>query len=468
MHVGIVGGGILGITLGYLLSQNGVNVTIFEASNTLGGLAGPIDLDGFKIDRFYHAVLSSDANLAEFAKELDLTDSMRFHEAKTAFYHDGKIYPMTNLKEFLTFPPLGWIDRFRLGLSIVYAKMVRDWQKLESIGVEKWLTRIGGQRTFDAIWRPLLRAKFDGNFDDIPATYIWARLNRVSSTRKGADQREMAGHFIGGYITLLEAMAKRIREAGGTIKLNTPVQEIVVRDGHLGGVKTAEGTLDFDAVVCTMQTPLFGRLTPGLDKEYRAYLDQTQYLGVVCPMLVLDKPLTGYWTLNITDERIPFTGIIETTSYIDTKYTGGNHLVYLPKYTFADSDWFKMSDDDVRATWLNYLEQMFPDFKRESIKHMFVHRARLVEPLHPLNGTNQIPSIQTPVRRLYLANTAQIYPALTNGESVSEHARLASETILYSHQSETELVSKGSLAGWQAARRVQGAVTQPMNWSNRT
>jgi protoporphyrinogen oxidase len=430
MHVGIIGGGILGITLGHFLSREGARVTIFEASDTLGGLAGPIRLDGVNIDRFYHAILTSDAHLHQLMDELSISDQYRYREAKSAFYHQGRLHPMTNLKEFLTFPPLSWLDRFRLGVTIVYARLVRDWRTLEAIGVEKWLTRIGGQRAFDTIWRPLLRAKFDGSFENTPATYIWARLNRVSSTRKGGQQREMAGHLIGGYLTLIEAMAERIRAAGGVIRLSSPVSEIVVRDGQLAGLRTPDGTLAFDAIVATLQTPLFLRLAPGLSAEYRRELSRTEYLGIVCPLLVLDRPLTGYWTLNITDERIPFTGVIETTSYIDPRYTGGNHLVYLPKYTLPDSPWFKMSDDDVRETWLKYLEMMFPHFRREWIKRMFVHRERLVEPIHPLNGLDMIPSIQTPVKNLYLANTGQIYPDLTNGESVTRHARRAAETIL--------------------------------------
>ena len=179
-----------------------------------------------------------------------------------------------------------------------------------------------------------------------------------------------------------------------------------------------------------MQTPLFTRLAPGLPADYQDFLGQTEYLGIVCPLLVLDRPLTGFWTLYITDESIPFTGIIETTSYIDPRDVGGNHLVYLPKYTVPGSQWFKMSDDEVRETWLKYLEQMFPDFRRESIRHMLVHRERLVEPIHPLNGMSLIPKMDTPVPNLYLVNAAQIYPALTNGESVTRHAREAAEVLL--------------------------------------
>jgi hypothetical protein len=40
------------------------------------------------------------------------------------------------------------------------------------------------------------------------------------------------------------------------------------------------------------------------------------------------------------------------------------------------------------------------------------------------------------VNGLYLASTAQIYPALTNGESIAQHARAVAELILGSPQTE--------------------------------
>jgi protoporphyrinogen oxidase len=430
MCVGIVGGGILGITLGYYLAKQKVDVTIYEASDTLGGLAGPIKMDGYNLDRFYHAILTSDAHLQGLFAELGISDRYRAKETKAAFYNQGRLYSMNNMKDFMTFPLLSLFDRFRLGLTIVYAQRERNLNKVEAVDVESWLTRISGRKTFENFWRPMLRAKFDGSFDNTPATYIWSRLNRMSSTRSGANQKEMSGYLVGGYITLIEAMAQQIAANGGAIHLKTPVQEVVVRDGQLKGIQTATGLQEFDQVVVTMQTPLFKRLAPGLPADYQEFLGKTDYLGIVCPLLVLDRPLTGFWTLYITDESIPFTGIIETTSYIDPQDVGGNHLVYLPKYTLPGSQWFKMSDEEVRETWLKYLEQMFPDFRRDSVRHMLVHRERLVEPIHPLNGMNLIPSMETPIKDLYLVNAAQIYPALTNGESVTRHAHRAAEQIL--------------------------------------
>jgi len=434
MRVAIVGGGIMGITLAYYLSKQNIQADIYEASPTLGGLAGPLVLpDGTEVDRFYHAILSSDAQLNELCTELGIADQMRFRETRTGFYHDGQIYSMNNIVEFLRFPPLGWIDRFRLGLTVLAAQRVGDWRQLEHVSVEEWLLKLSGRTTYDNIWRPMLKAKFDGSFSDVPATWIWSRLVRVKSTRQGASQKEGAGHIIGGYITLIKAMAARIEAAGGVIHLSTPVQEICMESTPQGqratGVRLAGGIRTYDAVVATAQVPVFQRMIPAAAEQYRAFLAQTEYLGIVCPLMVLDRPLTGYWTLNITDDRVPFTGVIETTAYIDPSYVGGHHLVYLPKYTAPGSALGAQSDDAIKAMWLENLRTMFPDFDERSVRYFQVHRERYVEPLHGLDSTDQIPAVQTPIDALFLVTTAQIYPDLTNGESVSRHAHAAAATI---------------------------------------
>lgn len=431
MKVGIVGGGIMGISLGYFLSREGVQVDIYEASPTLGGLAGPIILeDGTAVDRFYHAILSSDSHLRELCTELEIADQLRFRETKMGFYYRDAIYSMNNVLEFLRFPPLNWIDRFRLGLTVLAAQFHRDWQKLESVSVEEWLLRWGGRNTYENIWRPLLKAKFDGGFDDVPATWIWSRLVRMKSTRDGANQKEEAGHLIGGYMALIEAMAAEIRTRGGRIFLKQPVQEIAIEEDQAVGLYLSGELIPYDAVACTVQAPIFSRLIPNAPAGYRQALTDQEYLGIICPLVVLDRPLSGYWTLNITDDSIPFTGIIETTAYIDPVYAGGYHLVYLPKYTSPGSHWQKKTDAEIEAIWRENLARMFPDFDQKHVRHFLVHRERYVEPLHGLNETDKIPAVATPVRSLFLATTAQIYPDLTNGESVSRHARRSTAEIL--------------------------------------
>jgi protoporphyrinogen oxidase len=431
MKIAIVGGGLTGVSLGYFLAREGASVDIFEASPVLGGLAGPHVLeDGTAVDRFYHAILPSDDHLWQLCKALGIDDQLRFQQTKNAFFVDGGIHSMNSAVEFLGFKPLKLLDRVRLAATIVRAQLVRDWQSLESISVEQWLRRWSGNGTFAKLWHPLLTAKFDGDYADVPATWMWSRLVRMKSTRSGANQRESAGHLVGGYATLLAAMATQIRAAGGRIHLNRPVREIVVEDRRVAGVRFGQDFWSGGPVISTMQAPVFRRLIPGAPEDYQQSLSAVPYLGIVCPLIVLDRPLSGYWTLNIADTRVPFTGIIETTAYIDPKYVGGHHLVYMPKYTAPGSRWQTLTDKDVLEAAMLSLKQVVPGFDRRSVRYALVHRERYVEPLHYLSSTASMMGVETPVSGLYLATTSQIYPSLTNGEAIARHARYVAALIL--------------------------------------
>jgi protoporphyrinogen oxidase len=428
--VGIIGGGLTGVTLGYLLSKRGVRVDIFEASDTLGGLAGPLILpDGTRVDRFYHAILPSDDRLHDLCGELGIADQLRFTTTRNAFLVDGAMASMNSAGEFLRFTPLTPYERARLALTVVRAQFVRDWRRLEDVDVHTWLRRWSGRGVFDKLWARMLDAKFESGHDRIPATWMWSRLVRMKSTRAGAAQKESAGHLIGGYATLLASMAARIRAAGGEIHLRTPVREIVIRAGEATAIRTDSGFWEGGAIVSTMQAPVFRRLVPGAPADYQSALDAVPYLGVVCPLVVLDRPLTGYWVVNLADRRIPFTGVIETTTFIDPKYVGGHHLVYVPKYTAPGSRWQQLSDDAIASETIDTLKRIAPNFDPHSIRYLLVHRERYVEPLHRVGGVDPIPAIETPVRNLFLATTAQIYPALTNGESVTRHAAMVADIV---------------------------------------
>jgi protoporphyrinogen oxidase len=204
----------------------------------------------------------------------------------------------------------------------------------------------------------------------------------------------------------------------------------MIEDGRAWGLRFGNKAIPYDAVIATMQVPIYRRLIPDAFSTYHGFLDKTEYMGIVSPLLVLDRPLSGYWTLNITDDRYSYTGVIETTTYIDPKFVGGHHLVYMPKYTAPDSWWQQLSDEEIQEIWLHELENMFPSFDQSWIRYFLIHREHYAEPLHLLNGTDHIPSIKTPVENLYLTTTAQIYPELTNGESVSRHARKAAQIVL--------------------------------------
>jgi hypothetical protein len=51
-----------------------------------------------------------------------------------------------------------------------------------------------------------------------------------------------------------------------------------------------------------------------------------------------------------------------------------------------------------------------------------------------LKGVHYIPQVKTPIENFYLATSAQIYPTLTNGESVSQMAGEVTELVMNGKQ----------------------------------
>jgi len=431
--IDIVGAGILGLALGYDLLKRGVGVRIWERGNELGGLMGRTrfdELGAVEVDRYYHAILNSDRTLMSLFEELGLMGDLHMVATKMGFYHNGKLYPMSTPLDFLRFPPLTMTDRARLALTILAARRVKDWHALEQEPVVDWLTRLGGQGAVKNVWKPLLRAKFDGNYATVPATYIWSRLVRMTDTRDKANAKEMMCYLTGGYNMLIQALAHAITERGGEINMGASVQQVRVAGDRVVGLRLDKGEIASAGAILTLQTPIARRLLPPEATEVAArWSGLEDYLGIVCMLLALRRPLVPYYTLNITDERIPFTGVIETTNLIDPQHVGGYYLVYLPKYVAPDSKFAKMDDATLRPLFLDYLRRMFPDLKDSDIAAVRIGRERYVEPLHPVGKTNAIPPIVSDIGGLYLVNSSQIYPQLTNGEAAVRYARQAAETI---------------------------------------
>lgn len=94
-----------------------------------------------------------------------------------------------------------------------------------------------------------------------------------------------------------------------------------------------------------------------------------------------------------------------------------------------------MNDEALQRSFLVYLRQMFPDLGSDDIAAVRIGRERYVEPLHPIGRTDDIPPFTTDIAGLYLVNSSQIYPQLTNGEAAVAHATRAAEVIEQAVQS---------------------------------
>jgi protoporphyrinogen oxidase len=427
---GIVGGGMLGLTLAHRLAARGQQATVLEAAPEIGGLASAWQLGGVTWDRHYHVTLLSDRSLRGLLAELGLEEEMRWVETRTGFFTDGRHHSMSNTLEFLRFPPLGIVDKLRLGLTIFAASRRKNWRPLESVLVADWLRRWSGERTFAKIWKPLLEAKLGPCYRKTSAAFIWATIARMYAARHSGLKKEMFGYVPGGYARVLARFGEQLEAAGVELATGCRVSEVAAQADGQVLVEHNRGARWFDRVVLTAPSPAIVQACPQLDADERERHQSIDYLGIVCASVLLKRPLTPYYVTNITDGGLPFTAVIGMTTLVDPAELGGAHLVYLPRYAAPGDDAWSWSDHEVEERFLAGVARMYPDFRRDDVQAFRVSRVKHVMSLPTLRYSERLPPLVTSVPNVFAVNSAHIVKGTLNVNEVIELADEAFQTTL--------------------------------------
>lgn len=408
MNIGIIGGGIAGLTAAYELGKKGHQVAVFEKEAELGGQAATFEVAEERLERFYHHIFVSDVDIIQLIDELGLGEKLMWLESRVGFLHQGRIYDFVTPWHLLKFRPVSLVDRVRLGLVALYLRGNKNWPRLEGKTAEEWITRYAGKRNYDIVWGPLLKNKFGASFHEVGMVWLWGKVHlRLASRAKG---KERLGYLRGSFGLLIDALREQILTAGGKIYTSSPVSKIVVRDGKAVGLQVGERLHSFDAIVATLPSPAFLEMVPQLPTEYATKLEEARYQAAICLVLTLKKPLSHIYWLDISDPSIPFVAIIEHTNFVASSNYGGKRIVYLSNYVAKDSPLYQLDADGLLAEYLPHLAKINPEFALGWIEERHLFREEAGQPIVGKYYSSRIPEHQTPISHLYLANTTQIYP----------------------------------------------------------
>ncbi|MCH8814301.1 MAG: NAD(P)/FAD-dependent oxidoreductase [Chloroflexi bacterium] len=408
--VGIIGGGVTGLTAAYRLLQRGHAVRLFEANETLGGLVRTFEVGGEPIECFYHHLFTSDAAANRLFDELGVADRVSWHSSRVGVFHEGRIYPFTTPLDLLRFSPLGPLDRVRLGLTAMKLRRESDGGQFEDVSAADWMRQHAGERAADVVWGPLLRGKFGVQWDQVVMTWLWNKIRLRFSSRSGRmSQHEVLGYMRGSFGAWIGALAQRVRDLGGQIETGRAVRRIVSDAGRIT-VEVQDETIELDAVVSTVSNDVLLRIAPDLPEIYAEKLRGTRYQDALCLVLCLDRPLTEYYWLNVSDPDAPFVAVVEHTNLVDSARYGNRHIVYVSNYLESDSPLLREEVDSILRRYLPHLKRINPAFDESWIVERHLFHARDAQPVFTIGARTRIPDHRTSVPRLYLANMAQIYP----------------------------------------------------------
>lgn len=430
-QVAIIGGGFTGLAAAYQLSSQGISVTLHESEAEIGGLASAFDVQGKKLDRFYHHWFANDRHVMQLIDELGLTEQVNINPTNTGVYYANNFFKLSTPWDLLNFTPLAFMDRIRLGLLTLRARRVKNWQELEGKTAAEWLKELGGENVYRVIWEPLLKGKFGSVAEQISAVWFWNKLKlRGGSRGKGGEER--LAYFKGGFVALAEALAERIQAQGGLVITNSSVL-VLEPIANRWQLNYSTGEYTADQVIITTALPIAAYMIQSwASPDYLASLRRIHYLANVCLVLELKHSLSDTYWLNVNDPSFPFVGVIEHTNFERPESYAGRHIVYLSKYLPHTDAMYQMDADAMLDYALPHLQKMFPAMQRDWILEHHVWKARWSQPVIEKYYSRLIPAEQGPKQGFHLCSMAQIYPedrgtnyAIREGRSIGK--RLAAQ-----------------------------------------
>ena len=255
----IIGAGVSGLALAWLLSEMGKQVTVLEAAPQIGGLARTFDWHGLPCDIAPHRLHTHDQAVLQAIQNLVPLREFRRHSR--ILMRDKQIQdPINPIELLLRFPP-------QIGLKLVWGYLNRP--KLPENSFEAMALNRYGRGLYDFFFEPYTKKMFGVPPGEISP--IWGREKLRSSGLLDTLKRQSKTFFStfwypkqGGYGTICDAMAARTR---GDIELSAPVTGLDHDNGRISAVHFQQDgsaqRLDCDRVFSSIPATALARMLGG-------------------------------------------------------------------------------------------------------------------------------------------------------------------------------------------------------------
>jgi phytoene dehydrogenase-like protein len=298
-RVVVVGGGYGGLASAARLAKIGHDVTLVEAGPRLGGAVGYVEQDGFRWDAGpTHTLLP--AVLRDLFRKSGraLEKEVELVPVEPAARHMFDDETQLDLPGGSRGAQIEAVDRLGEGLGAQWAAYVDafadDWEALR----RDWLERPFSAEHASKHTKALLSTRLT-LFKLTQKAFKDERLRQVAGypmALEGHDLRNVpawmgmwtyveqnfgAWTVPGGMGSLAHALASRLETRGVTVLLSTPALDLELSGGKVVGVRTEQGVIDADHVVCAIDPRRLPALRPLVERTMPAIPPVTCHIGVV-------------------------------------------------------------------------------------------------------------------------------------------------------------------------------------------
>ncbi|MBE9007784.1 FAD-dependent oxidoreductase [Fortiea sp. LEGE XX443] len=252
----VIGGGLAGLACAYELSQRGFVVTLLEKSPQLGGKIASWQVEAagetFMMEHGFHGFFPQYYNLNSLVAELGITNNFQSLNFYSVVYQDSKYKPEVFRPSSSAFPwnivdlAIASPNRFRWGINLTKIKHLqvfqaitgfqreKNYQRFDNISVADWVKTEFPQGLYDLYFLPFAKSSLNApdvmSVGELMQFFHFYFFGNPEGLAFNGTKDDMS-------TSLVQPIAKAIKQQGGKIITDATVTEIVTVDGKIDGVK---------------------------------------------------------------------------------------------------------------------------------------------------------------------------------------------------------------------------------------
>ncbi len=372
----VVGAGCAGLSATYTLRKSGIDVITFEASDVVGGRCRTVMEDGYEFMSGAGSTEPQWSTTYQYLEELGLLDRVySIQKQRYGFVRNGKVRTLLiggnlwetikalpeNIKFFFTGIPWKTYPQILKSVAALskYMKLVDTKNhnfdalaEISNMSTEEFVLKHGGPEALEWVFHPFLSTMVLAPPKDISVAHPISLFSLMKGMRS----------MRGGMGSITAGLYENVKDC---IRLNTPVNKVVINDNKVVGVETKDGFVEADQVICAVDAVLARQLIPDLPEAMRRALETCRYSSTYYYQFGLEKPL-----VETTDTPF-YLVMIPASEQTVLDFASLGHpskdkpVVIVPTRGWEDEKLAQMSEQERRRLVISEVQKICPAFPDE-------------------------------------------------------------------------------------------------------